>query len=303
MLDPQIDLLLKETFPYQPAAQFTVEGARAGNAKSSVLLGGPDVPVRGVEDRLVGDSAIPIRIYRPFSVRKLATIIYFHGSGWVAGDLNAYDKICRSIAVEAPAVVVSVAYRLAPEHPFPAAPDDCEAAALWGNQHVAELGGLADQIVLAGDSVGGNLAIVTALRVFRGKLFVPALLVALYPVLDGAMKSASYQEYGAGQYYVSTSTMEGYWSNYMSGAEQNRLTADASPLYADDLANLPNSIILIAGYDPLRDEQELFVEKLRQNKVRVRVFRDAGAIHGYLRFRMLDAARRALSARLVSVRH
>ena len=209
------------------------------------------------------------------------TIFYFHGGGYCIGSIKTHLQLTGWIAKASAAQLLSVDYRLAPEHKFPAGPDDCLAATRWAAAHAAELGADPARIMLAGDSAGGNMAAVTALRVRDegGPALIGQML--LYPVTDyHTPGTPSYVENADG-YGLTRDTMEWFWAHYLNHAGE----ADhphASPLRAPDLARLPAAFIVSAEYDPLRDEAERYGERLRQAGVSVEMTRRLGMNHGFL---------------------
>jgi acetyl esterase len=208
-------------------------------------------------------------------------MVFFHGSGFVLCSLDTHDGMCRNLAAGICCVVVSVDYRLAPEHKFPAGPDDCLAATRWAAAHAAELEADASCLLLAGDSAGGNMAAVTALRVrdeggpaVRGQML-------LYPVTDyHSPGTPSYAENAEG-YGLTRDTMKWFWAHYLTDAAE-AAHPHASPLRAPDLAALPPAFVLSAEYDPLRDEAERYAERLRAAGVPVEATRRPGMNHGFL---------------------
>lgn len=224
-------------------------------------------------------SGVPIRIYRPSTQDNLACIVFYHGGGWVIGDLETHDAPCRRLANATGAVVVAVDYRLAPEHPFPAAQDDCYAATCWVADNAATLNIDPTRIAVAGDSAGGNLAAVVSLRARdeNGPAIAHQLLV--YPATDAAMNTASYNDNAEG-YMLTRDSMAWFWENYLGS--DNQANPLASPLMADNFQNLPAATIITAGFDPLRDEGEAYGEKLRAAGVETDVVREAGLIHGFI---------------------
>ena len=284
MLDPQVKRFLA-TIASSSNQSFSVKAAREGSSRMSDEFGGTKIPIASVEDLQITEN-ISVRIYRPTQCDRL-TIVYLHGGGWVTGDLDGYDGIGRALANAAGAVVISVGYRLSPEHPFPIPLQDCITATEWAIANVKELGGDPERIIIAGDSVGGGMAAVVA-RKFRDNL---AMQVMLYPVTDATMSSQSYQALAEG-YYVSRETMEAYWQAYLGDLKMADLkNPDVSPLYADDLTGLPPAIVMTCEYDPLKDEGKAYGDKLKQAGVEVESIEVPGMIHGFLRFRTLDKAR------------
>ncbi|MEP7089511.1 MAG: alpha/beta hydrolase [Nocardioidaceae bacterium] len=294
-VDPEIAgvlqlLALAET----PMHEMTPQEARESFA--ALVVGGrtPEhvVPVRSVEDTSVtgADGDLPARIYRPELTGTLPTVVLFHGGGWVIGDLETHDNTARSIARDARAVVVSVAYRLAPEAPFPAAVEDALAATRWAKRHLAQLGGN-DALAVAGDSAGGNLAAVVA-QVMRTEL---AAQLLIYPATDMAGDYPSRTENGTG-YFLETATMEWFFAQYAGHVTD--LDARLSPLHATNLAGLPPAVVVTAEYDPLRDEGEAYAAAMKAAGVRVEARRFDGMIHGF--FDMGPASSAARKAVMVT---
>ena len=248
-------------------------------------------PVDRVEDRRIPGPAgdVPVRIYWPDSPGPLPALVYVHGGGWVICDLDTYEAMCRITANRVGCVIVSVDYRLAPEHPFPAAAEDAYAAARWVAEHATELGADPRRVAIAGDSAGGNLAAVCALmaRDRGGPDLVFQLLI--YPVTDCSFDTASYRDNAEG-YYLEAVTMRWYWRQYL-GDGGDGSNPYASPLQAPDLSHLPPALIITAGYDPLRDEGEAYGRRLQEAGVDATVSRYETLFHGFFGFgRLLDAA-------------
>lgn len=254
----------------------------------------PTVMVHSVVDTAVAGPAgdIPVRIYRPHA-DPAPVHVHFHGGGWVLGNLETHDADCREICVAAGCIVVAVDYRLAPEHPFPAAPEDCYSVACWASANVAQLGAKAGLVSIGGDSAGGNLAAVVALmaRDRNGPEF--ALQLLMYPITEPSMNTASYRENAEG-YLLSKSMMTWFWDHYCPDIEQ-RNNALVSPLLVEDLSGLPPALVITAEFDPLRDEGEAYAERLDQAGVQVERRRYDGLIHGFFSLvGMIEAARESV---------
>jgi acetyl esterase len=251
-------------------------------------------PVHEVSDLTAAGPAgeVPVRLYRPAAEGRLPAIAYYHGGGFVIGSVETHDGTCRALANATGCAVVSVDYRLAPEHRFPAAPEDCWSALAWLAAEGEALGLDPSRLAVAGDSAGGNLAAAAALLAReRGPELRFQLLV--YPVTDHGFDTPSYLENGEG-YFLSAAMMRWFWQQYL---EEPSHGADplASPLRAADLAGLPPALVLTAEYDPLRDEGEVYAARLRDAGVPVTITRYAGMFHGFVRMtRILDKARTAL---------
>jgi acetyl esterase len=257
----------------------------------------PGAPVATVEDRTIPGPAgeIPVRIYTPNGPAPFPVLVWFHGGGWVLGSLDASDHVCRELANAAACIVVSVDYRLAPEHVFPAAPDDCEAAYNWVLANAASFGGDPARVAVGGDSAGGNLAAVVSLRARAGGAQLPVCQVLVYPVTDHNFDRPSYAANGDG-YMLTTRAMRWFWDYYVPTVEE-RGHPDASPLYAGaaDLSGLPPALVITAEFDPLCDEGEAYAELLRQAGVPVSVTRYDGVIHSFFgMFPAIDKGRDAI---------
>jgi acetyl esterase len=253
------------------------------------------VPVAQVENRTIPGPAgeIPVRIYTPAGMGPFPVLVYFHGGGWVICSLDSHDDQCRRLTNGAGCVLVSVDYRLAPEHKFPAAPEDCYAATCWVAEHAAELNGDPTRLAIGGDSAGGNLTAVVAqmARDQGGPQLIYQLLI--YPATDFTAQTASKKENADG-YFLTLEDMHWFENHYLN-SPQDRLNPLASPMLARDLSNLPPALILTAEYDPLRDEGELYGQRLREAGVPVTVRRYDGLIHGFFgQSAIVDAARRAV---------
>jgi acetyl esterase len=286
-LDPGLKLVLDQLAANPGPQLHELPVAQARAFFDQMQLPRPEVKVAEVVNRTIPGPAgeIPVRIYRPEGRAPFPALVYFHGGGWVIGSLETHDGSCRELANRAGCVVVSVDYRLAPEHRYPAAAEDCFAATKWVAAHAAELGVDAKRIAIGGDSAGGNLAAVVALmaRERRGPALRFQLLV--YPVTDADFSRPSYRENAEG-YLLSTKAMEWFWGHYVADAAQ-RAEPFASPLRAKDLAGLPPAFVLTAEFDPLRDEGDAYAERLRQAGVPTRWKRYDGAIHGFFAMGLL----------------
>jgi acetyl esterase len=249
----------------------------------------PELEVGAVRD--IDAGGVPARLYRPDGDGPFPVVMMFHGGGWVIGDLTTADGQSREVCRGAGAVVVSVDYRLAPEHRFPAAADDCYTATVWAAANIAEHGGDASRVAVAGDSAGGNLAAVVAqmARDRGGPAIAFQLLV--YPVTDGVnFNTASYHDNGQ-DYMLTTDSMHWFWNHYAPEIEERR-NPYVSPLLADDLSDLPPALVMTAEFDPLRDEGEAYAAKLEAAGVAAELLRCDGLIHGFFgQTRTIGAAR------------
>ena len=231
-----------------------------------------------VTERRVSDRDVPVRIYRPQADTVLPLLVYMHGGGWVAGDLETHDATCRYLANQVGAVIVNVDYRLAPEHPYPEPLDDCWAVVEWVSEHAEQLG--VDRFGVAGSSAGGNLAAAIALRARDAGGPTLAAQVLIYPVLDSTMSAPSFAMYGA-DYYLTTDQMQWYWTCYVPDANR-RTEPRASPSHAIDLGGVAQALIVTAEFDPLRDEGERYADRLRVAGVPTTLIRIEGQPHGFL---------------------
>ena len=245
-------------------------------------LGGTPEPVQSIENlRIPGPNGeIPIRIYTPATAAPRPALVFYHGGGWVISDLDSYESQCCAIARRAGAVVVSVDYRLAPEHKFPAAVTDSYAATVWVAANAQRLGIDPYRISVGGDSAGGNLAAVVSLKSRDENGPAIALQIMVYPVTNlSSFDTGSYQEFAEG-YQLSRSLMAWFRDLYLSSAE-DRVNPHASPLLARDLSGLPPALVLTAECDPLRDEGEAYAQRLEDAGVPVILTRYAGMIHPF----------------------
>ncbi|VEG92455.1 alpha/beta hydrolase [Legionella spiritensis] len=210
---------------------------------------------------------IPVRIYRPKPDTMLPGLLYFHGGGWQKGSLNTHDSICRNLALRGCCTVISVQWRLAPEHRFPAGLKDCHDVYHWLLHHAPLYNIDAQRIAIGGDSAGGNLAAALALCLKEQGTPQPVCQLLLYPSLDLTCGASSYQTYGE-DYFLTTEKIHDYIKYYINQASdiENPLV---SPLKANDLSGLASAVIITAGFDPLRDEGEAYAGKLRQCHVPV----------------------------------
>jgi acetyl esterase len=242
------------------------------------------------EVREIDAGGVPARLYAPTAARSAGLLVWFHGGGWVLGDLDTHDDVCRSLANRGGYRVLSVGYRLAPEHPFPAAVDDAMTAAAWAYEHAADLG-CAPLIAVGGDSAGGNLAAVLANRPV-----VPVCFQALvYPCADARMGQHSYAENGSG-YSLTPAGMRWCYEHYLSGGDGSVDDPRVSPLLEDDarIASAPSAIVVTAEYDPLRDEGVAYAERLADAGVATSHIHFGGQIHGFFSmFGLLDDCRTA----------
>lgn len=224
----------------------------------------------------VNNDTLRARLYQPKAECTGPLVVYFHGGGWVIGDLESHHSFCTALARQLGLRVLAVDYRLAPEHPFPAAHDDCLAAVRWATTSPPELGTAVPAIALAGDSAGGNLAIATGLAMSDGTRALAQLL--LYPATDLAEQSGSYTSCGEG-YLLDRPLMEWFCDSY-APAKECRTDTRLSPLRLEDVSASPPTVLLTCGLDPLRDEGRAYAAKLANAGVEVHFSEAEGQIHG-----------------------
>src|SRR5690349_16949727 len=280
-----------------PISELPIAQAREGAMAFASLGAEPKEQLFGIDDREIPgpDGLISVRVYTPIATEAaLPGVVYLHGGGWVFMGVETHDWICRRLAKESGAVVVSVEYRLAPEHPFPAPLEDCYAAAKWVVDHAADFGVDPARVAVAGDSAGGNLSAAVTLRARAAGEPTLVAQVLVYPVTDASFDTASYAENGKG-YMLEGDSMRYFWNAYL-GPEGDPDDAYASVLRAADLADLPPALVITAEYDPLRDEGEAYGRRLDAFDVPATVTRYDGVVHGFLGMReIVPEADRAMA--------
>lgn len=283
-----------------PLWELTPDEARAGvEANNAMIPAGPDV--ESVRDVVIPSRAggMPARLYSPASPAP-GLIVYYHGGGWVVGSLDGWDASVRSLAAASGCDVLSVDYRLAPEHPFPAAADDAFDALVWA----ASPSGLAHgrPVVVAGDSAGGNLAAVSALRARDVSGPPVALQVLVYPVVDCDLDRRSYREYDGDELILNRRDMAWFWDRYAPDPAA-RANPYASPLRASSHAGLPPAYLVTAEHDPLRDEGFAYADRLRASRVPVEHRHFGSQIHAFFSFTgVLDDADKAVAEAGTAIR-
>lgn len=254
-----------------------------------------------VVDRAIPGPAgqLPLRLYRPSSAAGLPWCMFFHGGGFMLGNLQTHDALCRQLAEHSGAAVVAVDFRLSPENTFPAAHDDCLAATRWVLDHATELGLHATRFAVGGESSGGNLAASTALRLVAQQAPVPALQLLLYPLVDMSFDSASYRQFGTG-YLLTEQRMRFYLRSYLAGADPANPVA--SPLRSVSLAGAPPTYLLTASLDPTRDHSEAYAARLRDAGIPVQHDVFEGWPHGFLFWGHAEGSGTAIAAACKALR-
>jgi len=296
---PQVQALLDQMAAATASriGPVTVADMRAGMVAMIPLANSPEVGA--VEDLEVPTSRgpVPVRLYRPPAPGDipLPLLLWLHGGGFVGGDLRTADPTARDLCVQGAALVASVDYPLAPEHPFPAAPEACAEVSAWLVDHAPSIGADPERVAIGGDSAGGNLAAVCAQSARRAGRPAFSMQLLVYPVTDFLGSHPSVQENAQG-YLLTSDTMAWIAERYLPGGVDPREPL-VSPLYAPDLSGLPPAYIVTAELDPLRDEGEAYGRALEQAGVAVDVIRYDGMVHGFFAMTaVLDVARQALSA-------
>jgi acetyl esterase len=264
-----------------------------------LLLAGEPEPVFAVDDH---DAAgVPVRVYRPSPDVGLPVIVYVHGGGWTIGHVEQFDPILRQLANATDAIVVAPEYRLAPEHPFPAALEDCWHTVRWAATNAASFGGDGTRVAVMGDSAGGNLAAVCALQARDAGAPSLTLQVLVYPVTDCDFTTHSYQENGQG-YLLDKEQMRWFFSCYTRG-DVDIADWRICPLRARDVADVAPALVITAEYDPLRDEGEAYARRLQDAGVQVHRHRYDGMIHAFFGLSgAFDAGRDAIERSATELR-
>lgn len=293
-LDPHVQLIrvLRQRRNRHGLCDPDLEQARARYRRESLLFRGPVTPLGAVRDfTIAGDGGpLPVRHYAPAADGPQPLTVYLHGGGFTIGDLDTHDEACRILCAEGRIHVLSVEYRLAPEHPFPAALDDARAALRWAQAHAAELGADPARVAVGGDSAGGNLAAVVSIDT-RGDA-PPAAQLLIYPVTDTKNARPSQQLFGEG-YFLSNADRAAFTRHYLEGTGTAERDWRVSPLYAADLSGLTPALVVTAGFDMLRDEGEAYAEALRSAGSPARLARVDAHGHGFLHMTGVSPGARA----------
>jgi acetyl esterase len=285
-MDPQVkaylDTVAASGIP--PIQELTPEQARANTEVAAPVLAGPPPPLHRVENRVI--AGVPCRVYAPEAADGLPAVAYFHGGGWVFGSLDTHEALCRRLAAAAGCEVVAVDYRMAPEHRFPAAVEDA-----W--KVTSELGSAGGQLAVAGDSAGGNLAAVMAIKARDAGLSLRHQ-VLIYPVTDCDQETESYLANATG-YGLTRAGMAWFWDHYLPDPAA-RTHPEASPLRASSLAGVAPATVVVCELDPLRDEGVAYAARLEAEGVPTRLLRYEGMIHGFARmFAVIDRSHQLMS--------
>lgn len=263
-LTPQAVAFLKQlkALHLPPVEQLPLAFARDSYEKLARYQGGVPFSVARTEDRFIAtdtERRLPLRIYWP-TLKQLPILLYFHGGGWSRGSLNTHDALCRRIAKVSDCIVVSVDYRLAPEHPYPAAIEDAMAAYGWCQKNAGSLGGDGRRIAIGGDSAGGTISTSLSSQLAEMGIALPDFQLLIYPSLDLTFSQASVQQYSDG-FFLTKSALDYYAKNY--GKDQSLKDWRVSPLFYEHFAKLPPTIILTAECDPIRDDGVVYAKKLQ----------------------------------------
>ena len=262
----------------------TVEQARAENLEGVPIVTGPPRPMARVESLSIpgpDDTEMAARLYVALGAPQppQPLLVYFHGGGWVIGDLDTHDGVCRFLAEHSGCRVLSVDYRLAPEHPFPQPLEDAVAAFAWAHENADSLGADPERMAVAGDSAGGNISTALCLQNRDAGATQPAMQLLLYPVTDVVGGQQSRDTFAEG-FLLTREDMEWFEGHYIpDGCDDD--DPRASVMRAKDVSGLPPAYIATAGFDPLRDEAEVYAERLREAGVQVVLQRHSGMIHGF----------------------
>jgi acetyl esterase len=300
-LDPQLQAMRdqREQDRVPPLYAMSLTDARAADLASIQAGGGEPEPVHEVVSLTIPGPGgeLPLRLYRPASERPLPVLCYFFGGGWVLGTIDTADGVSRSLASSCGALVAVVGYRLAPEHPFPAAIDDCYAALRWVADHADEIGADPGRIAVGGDSAGGNLAAAVALRARAGGPPLAGQLL-IYPNTDQLADDESMRA-ADDPFLFNRHSVAWYRRHYLADPG-DAASPLASPLRAQSLAGLPPALVITAEYDPLRDQGEAYARRLADDGVPVELSRYPGMAHGFFTMIGTVDASRAANAQAAS---
>ncbi len=289
-----------------PLHSLGAEKAREAYAQRPDYLAPEYVELWRVENRCISiedQPSIPVRIYTPQEPQQpLPILVFYHGGGMVIGTLDSYDTLCRQLAKQANYIVVSVDYRLAPEHKFPAAVEDAYAALVWAYNNAQTIGGNPDSIVVGGDSAGGNLAAVSAIIARDNQTMSLQAQLLIYPATAPKADSASQLSFAEG-YFLERETILWFHNSYIRN-DLDRNDYRYAPLIAPSLSQLPPALVIVAGYDPLRDEGAAYAQRLQDSGVEVELSEYSGMFHPFVSLAgVLDEGKRAIEECAAMLRH
>jgi acetyl esterase len=288
---------MRQNPDFRQTSELTPQAAREGYRALPTLLG-PPPEVSAVQDRTIEGpaGALRVRVYTPKNaVGPQPVLLFLHGGGWVIGDLDTHDRECRILCNDTPCLVVALDYRLAPEHPYPAAVEDTWAALQWVARHAGELGGDATRIAIGGDSAGGNLAAIAALRArdAGGPALRAQLLI--YPSVAGELLTYPSHTENADAPFLPLASIRYFRAHYL-GAIETTKDPEVAPIYAASHSHLPPALIITAEFDPLRDEGRAYARKLEEAAVDVRLIEYAGMPHMFFQLSpILEEGKAALN--------
>lgn len=310
-LDPGLQLTLAAAVRFRgdasirgaagPAA--TAQDVRAASRREAMALTVRPTPVKQVSELQVpgADGLLRARHYVPPEPGDPHPLLVFlHGGGWTIGDVDTHDEACRILCRHGGLHVLSVEYRLAPEHPFPAAPQDAQAALDWAFEHADELGADPDRVAVGGDSAGGNLAAVVSQTCARERDTAPALQLLIYPATDFSQSRRSMELFGEG-FFLTGADRDWFQGNYLDAAGVELVDPRISPLLATDLSGLAPALVVTAAFDPLRDEGEDYADALRQAGTPVAQWRAPGLIHGFINMTSINRAAREATVAMAAM--
>ena len=302
-LHPQVKKVLEQMAAAGPPLHHLPPAEARKAIEAMRATAGEPEHVAKVENRTFRGPTgnLPVRIYTPDGRGPFPVLVYFHGGGWVVGSIETVDASCRSLANLAGCIIVSADYRLAPEHKFPAAADDCYAATRWAALHAASYHGDAARMAVGGESAGANLAAVVALMAQERGSTPLVLQLLLYPVLDYSFDRPSHKENGEG-YFLTTDMMRWFWRQYLN-SDADGESHLASPVRAKYLQGVAPAAIFTAEFDPLRDEGAAYAAKLREAGVPVQYQCCEGLIHGFMgTAKVVEPAKQALEDAAAALR-